>query len=200
MSVAAGPVGRSSEAAGTLANLAPIYSYSKSKGLFAGISLEGSVFITRGVFISIFNFNIKDANKKFYSRKVSAKEILTGAVEPPAIAEALYRALDNRFALPAGKSDYDNLDTPVSNSSLSSSTRKERYSTPLSNDYAAGSSSTNGRSQSADQNSYNPTSYSRPPSMPKVESNGAPPGRPPPPKSTHQESLPSYQQNGYNDQ
>jgi SH3 domain-containing YSC84-like protein 1 len=36
LSVAAGPVGRSAEGAGTIANLAPIYAYSKTKGLFAG--------------------------------------------------------------------------------------------------------------------------------------------------------------------
>ena len=62
MSVAAGPVGRSAEAAGTVGNLAPIYSYSKTKGLFAGLSFEGSVIITRN-----------DANAEFYKRKVTPK-------------------------------------------------------------------------------------------------------------------------------
>ncbi|RKO92295.1 hypothetical protein BDK51DRAFT_1270, partial [Blyttiomyces helicus] len=87
MSVAAGPTGRSAEAAGSVMNLAPIYSYSKSKGLFAGISLEGSVIITR-----------HDANRDLYGRKVTAKELLSGAVEPPVQAEALYRVLSRRFA------------------------------------------------------------------------------------------------------
>ncbi len=65
VSVAAGPVGRSTEAAGTIANMAPIYSYSKTKGLFAGLSFEGSVIITRG-----------DANAKFYNRRVTPRVVL----------------------------------------------------------------------------------------------------------------------------
>ena len=85
MSVAAGPVGRTAEAAGTLGKLAPIFSYSKSKGLFVGVSLEGSVIAER-----------KDANKRFYGRPVTAKELLAGAIERPAAAADLYRALDAR--------------------------------------------------------------------------------------------------------
>ncbi|KAJ3159221.1 hypothetical protein HDU86_001824 [Geranomyces michiganensis] len=86
MSVAAGPKGRQAEAAGAVLNLAPIYSYSKSKGLFAGVSLEGSIIVTRN-----------DANRALYGRKVSPKEILTGEVAPPVQAEALYRVLDLKF-------------------------------------------------------------------------------------------------------
>jgi SH3 domain-containing YSC84-like protein 1 len=67
MSVAAGPTGRTAEFAGTIGKLAPIYSYSKSKGLFAGVSIEGSVILER-----------KDANARFYGHKVSAKDILGG--------------------------------------------------------------------------------------------------------------------------
>lgn len=86
MSVCAGPTGRSLEGAGTIANIAPIYSYSKSKGLFAGLSLEGSVIITRD-----------DANKTLYGKKVTAKQLLTGEVDPPVQAEELYRVLNYRF-------------------------------------------------------------------------------------------------------
>ncbi|KAJ3175317.1 hypothetical protein HDU87_006267 [Geranomyces variabilis] len=86
MSVAAGPKGRQAEAAGAVLNLAPIYSYSKSKGLFAGVSLEGSIIITRN-----------DANRALYGRKVSPKELLSGEVAPPVQAEALYRVLDLKF-------------------------------------------------------------------------------------------------------
>ncbi|KAI9594086.1 hypothetical protein BDF19DRAFT_445880 [Syncephalis fuscata] len=82
LSVAAGPVGRNAEAAATVGNLAAIFSYSKTKGLFAGISLEGSAIIER-----------KDANAKFYGRPVSAKELLSGSVEPPIAADTLYAAL-----------------------------------------------------------------------------------------------------------
>ncbi|KAI8614012.1 hypothetical protein BC830DRAFT_1129333 [Chytriomyces sp. MP71] len=85
LSVAAGPIGRNAEAAGSVLNLAPIYSYSVTKGLFVGISLEGSVILER-----------KETNATFYRRKVSAKEILSGSVPPPPAAEDLYRALNRR--------------------------------------------------------------------------------------------------------
>ncbi|KAI9488339.1 hypothetical protein BDB00DRAFT_888659 [Zychaea mexicana] len=88
VSVAAGPLGRNAEAAGSasLKHISSVYSYSKTKGLFAGVSLEGSVIVTRG-----------DANEKFYGKKVSAKELLNGTVPPPSEADALYRALNARF-------------------------------------------------------------------------------------------------------
>ncbi|KAJ3185098.1 hypothetical protein HDU87_002664 [Geranomyces variabilis] len=85
LSVAAGPLGRNAEAAGTVGNFAAIFSYSKTRGLFAGVSIEGSVLVER-----------KDANATFYHRKVSAKEILSGAIPPPPAAEELYRALNRR--------------------------------------------------------------------------------------------------------
>jgi lipid-binding SYLF domain-containing protein len=85
LSVAAGPIGRTAEAGGTVGNLAPIFSYSKSKGAFVGVSLEGSVIVER-----------KDANARFYNRKITAQEILGGSVQRPAEAHALYTALDSR--------------------------------------------------------------------------------------------------------
>lgn len=63
--IAAGPVGRRAEAATDAQVRASIYSYSMSKGLFAGVSLEGSV-------ISI---SVK-RNKEYWGDKVSAKEAL----------------------------------------------------------------------------------------------------------------------------
>lgn len=99
LSVAAGPVGRSAEATGTVVNLAPVYSYSKTKGLFVGVSFEGSVIITRN-----------DANSKFYKSKVSAADILTGKVEPPVEAEALYRVLNLKFKNGGFSSDDNNSD------------------------------------------------------------------------------------------
>ncbi|CAO3688906.1 unnamed protein product [Umbelopsis ramanniana] len=88
MSVAAGPIGRNAEAGGSASfkHIAPIYSYSKTKGLFAGVSLEGSVIITR-----------QDANSKFYGGKVTTKELLNGTIPPPPEADVLYRALNARF-------------------------------------------------------------------------------------------------------
>lgn len=63
--IAAGPVGRRAEAATDAQVKASIYSYSLSKGLFAGVSLEGSV-------ISI---SVK-RNNEYWGGKVSAKEAL----------------------------------------------------------------------------------------------------------------------------
>ncbi|OBZ90207.1 hypothetical protein A0J61_01753 [Choanephora cucurbitarum] len=85
ISVAAGPVGRNAEASGTasIKSLAAVYSYSKTRGLFAGISLEGSVILERHL-----------ANKKMYGRKVSAKDLLNGTIPPPPSADSLYRALE----------------------------------------------------------------------------------------------------------
>jgi len=83
LSVSIGPIGRTAEAAGVIRSHAPIYSYSKSKGLFAGVSLEGSVLLER-----------KEANKKFYKQDVTAKQLLRGEIPPPREARELYLALD----------------------------------------------------------------------------------------------------------
>jgi len=65
--VVAGPIGRSAEA-GTNANLqSAIYAYSRSKGLFAGVALDGAV-------LSVD----KDTNQKVYGGSIDAKEILNG--------------------------------------------------------------------------------------------------------------------------
>ncbi|PYK37877.1 MAG: hypothetical protein DME49_10235, partial [Verrucomicrobia bacterium] len=61
---------------------AAIYTYSRSKGLFAGISLEGAVIGTR-----------KEANARYYGRVVSASDILHGRAAPPAGAGRLRSAL-----------------------------------------------------------------------------------------------------------
>lgn len=70
LSVAAGPVGLGGEVSGSVINPAALYSYSKCKGLFAGVSLEGTIIIER-----------KDTNKQFYGKEVSAEQILTGKAE-----------------------------------------------------------------------------------------------------------------------
>lgn len=87
LSIAAGPVGRNAEASGAanFKSVAPIFSYSKTKGLFAGVSLEGSVLIER-----------RDANRKFYSAPVTAKQLLTGQFPAPPAADPLYRVLNTR--------------------------------------------------------------------------------------------------------
>ena len=80
LSVAAGPVGRSAEAGVGLQ--AATYTYSRSQGLFAGVSLEGTAIGTRD-----------DANEAYYGRPVTAGEILAGKVQPPAGARNLIAAL-----------------------------------------------------------------------------------------------------------
>jgi hypothetical protein len=93
--VAVGPLGRSAEAdlgaTGSSRNLegfgggvamSPIYSYSLSKGLYAGVSMDGRMLMTRD-----------RVNEKFYGRSVSAHEILSGKVATPPAAQPLYDAL-----------------------------------------------------------------------------------------------------------
>ena len=82
-SVAAGPVGRTVAAATDAQMHAKILGYSRSKGLFAGLALEGAVLRPS-----------PDDNEKLYGREVSAKELLLeGTVPPPAEAHPLLSAL-----------------------------------------------------------------------------------------------------------
>ena len=85
-SAAAGPKGRSSEAATDVVMNAEILSYSRAKGLFAGISLEGSTLRSDG-----------GANEKLYGQKVSAKDIIRqGKVKTPACAQELVALLGKK--------------------------------------------------------------------------------------------------------
>jgi len=79
----AGPIGTGGALQASLAHPAPMFSYSKSKGLFAGLSLEGTVLIER-----------KDANRDFYGSPIPARDILSGRVPPPAIASKLYEIIE----------------------------------------------------------------------------------------------------------
>jgi lipid-binding SYLF domain-containing protein len=80
VSVAAGPVGRTASVAVT--PVAAVYSYSRSKGLFAGVSVTGTVIVTRN-----------GANKEYYGRRVTPEEILSGKVKPPTSAGRLRNEL-----------------------------------------------------------------------------------------------------------
>jgi lipid-binding SYLF domain-containing protein len=64
---------------------AEILSYSRSRGVFAGIALDGSTMRPDN-----------EDNEAIYGRPVTQREILTGGVTPPAAAESLYGAL-NRY-------------------------------------------------------------------------------------------------------
>ncbi|KAI1631216.1 hypothetical protein F4809DRAFT_633337 [Biscogniauxia mediterranea] len=88
VSIAAGPVGRNAEAAGaaSLKSVAGIFSYSKTKGLFAGVSLEGSAIVER-----------RDANEKLYGQRLTAAQLLNGAIRPPPQADPLLSVLNSRI-------------------------------------------------------------------------------------------------------
>jgi lipid-binding SYLF domain-containing protein len=80
LSAAVGPIGRSAEAAVT--PYAAVYTYSRSQGIFAGLSLEGAVLATR-----------YEANEEYYNKPVYTADILEGKVTPPAGAQKLIDAL-----------------------------------------------------------------------------------------------------------
>ena len=82
--VAVGPLGRALEAdfGAAPGNSAPIYTYSLSKGLYAGVSLDGKIIVTR-----------ERVNERFYGKAVSGMEILHGEVPTPPAARPLYEAL-----------------------------------------------------------------------------------------------------------
>src|SRR4030088_194216 len=92
-SAAAGPKGRPAEGATDIVMNAEILSYSRNKGLFAGVSLEGSTLRSDG-----------GANENLYGRKLSAKQIIReGKVGIPASAHELVSRLDAKS--PRNKSE-----------------------------------------------------------------------------------------------
>ena len=79
VSAAAGPVGRKAEAETDIQLHAEILTYSRSRGLFAGISLAGSVLRQD-----------EDGNERLYGHAVTAKDVLIrGTEKPPAAAKSL---------------------------------------------------------------------------------------------------------------
>jgi len=97
-SAAAGPKGRTAEGATDVVMSAEILSYSRNKGLFAGVSLEGSTLRSDG-----------SANEKLYGKKLTAKEIIReGKVGIPPSAHELVSLLDTKS--PENKSDPKSLE------------------------------------------------------------------------------------------
>ena len=97
-SAAAGPKGRTAEGATDIVMNAEILSYSRNKGLFAGVSLEGSTLRSDG-----------SANQKLYGRKLTAKDIIRdGKVGIPASAHELVSLLDQKT--PVNKSEPKSLE------------------------------------------------------------------------------------------
>ena len=83
-SVSAGPKGRTASAESDVTLRAEVLSYSRSRGLFAGISLEGSTVRPDN-----------DANERIYGKKVSAKDIIFGgAVRTPVSGRGLVTTLN----------------------------------------------------------------------------------------------------------
>jgi hypothetical protein len=69
-----------------------MYSYSKTKGLFGGVSVEGTVIIER-----------QDANRLAYGGSVSVKQILSGAVDSPDWTRELVNQIEASTGMPYGK-------------------------------------------------------------------------------------------------
>jgi len=82
-SAAAGPVGRNASAETDVTLRAQILTYSRARGLFAGVSLAGSTVRPDN-----------DANERIYGKKISARDIvLHNAVPPPPSAKLLLSVL-----------------------------------------------------------------------------------------------------------
>jgi lipid-binding SYLF domain-containing protein len=90
-SVAAGPVGRHAEGNTDWKMRAEVLTYSRARGLFAGVSLNGAQIKQD-----------KDSTREFYGRMVPFRTSLTGEVEPPAGANAFLTSL-SQWAQAAAK-------------------------------------------------------------------------------------------------
>ena len=90
-SVAAGPVGRHAEGNTDWKMRAQVLTYSRARGIFAGVSLEGAV----------INQD-KESTRDFYGRMVPFKTSLKGEVDPPAAANTFLTALA-KWGLAASK-------------------------------------------------------------------------------------------------
>jgi lipid-binding SYLF domain-containing protein len=87
-SVAAGPVGRDASAQTDAEMHAEMLSYSRSRGIFAGIALEGATMRPD-----------KDADRELYGKEITNREILTGpGVQTPPAADKLERMLNRESA------------------------------------------------------------------------------------------------------
>jgi len=82
LSVAAGPVGRTTNAETDASMSAEILAWSRAKGLFAGVSLNGATLRPDA-----------DRNLELYGTKMSNKDVLMGSMQPPEAARPLIRDL-----------------------------------------------------------------------------------------------------------
>lgn len=88
ISIAFGPFGRSAEVSGgaSTSGLASMFSYSKTVGMYGGLTIEGGMLVER-----------KGANRKFYKTKVTAEELLRGQVPLPGATQSLMRVLGHKI-------------------------------------------------------------------------------------------------------
>jgi lipid-binding SYLF domain-containing protein len=84
---AAGPIGRDASAQTDAMMNAEMLSYSRARGLFAGISLEGATLRPD-----------EETNRELYGHDASNREILTGDFKTPAVAEKFKHALNRESA------------------------------------------------------------------------------------------------------
>jgi SH3 domain-containing YSC84-like protein 1 len=94
-SVAAGPVGREATAKTDASMGAEILSWSRARGIFAGVSLQGATLR-----------NDDEGNHEVYGKDVNSKEVLTSNLAPPAEARPLIAAL-NRYSKVEGHKSAD---------------------------------------------------------------------------------------------
>lgn len=86
-SVAAGPVGRHAAAQTDALMTAEILSWSRSKGVFAGVALDGATLR-----------NDIDENQDMYGQRWTNDQVINSAAKPPAAAEPLLKSL-NKYAM-----------------------------------------------------------------------------------------------------
>ncbi|WPK25733.1 hypothetical protein PUMCH_003060 [Australozyma saopauloensis] len=161
LSIAAGPLGRNAEAAGTasLKSVSAVFAYSKTKGLFAGVSLEGSAIVER-----------REANRKFYGNNCKARNILSGQVDTPPACEPLMRVLESRvFTVPSEDgyySDdyYDDVPDEFSDSNSEFSNRNRQSS---------GRNRAHSRGRAYSDDEYSDDEYDRPSAHTSRSSYGA---------------------------
>lgn len=91
-SVAAGPVGRDAEASTSATLTAQMLSYSRTKGVFGGVSLSGTSLGPDD-----------DDNEKVYGKKISGEQIFSGSVPAPASSATLLSELEKASPKRSGK-------------------------------------------------------------------------------------------------
>jgi Las17-binding protein actin regulator len=94
LSVAAGPLGSGGGADMGFKDKAPAWVYTKSKGFYAGIALDGTVVVER-----------HDENARFYGQKIRAADLIKGAVSRPRSTDGLIAAIEMAEGRTAGQ-DY----------------------------------------------------------------------------------------------